>query len=184
MQIAFLEESLQYDGSQLSSHFAYKRLGLLGDSCVAFIGPCEVALAAMVDLEDVRRVAPIYSPKMLHFLLESFHLDLNAGVLLQRLCVAIVQEELRVRGISEVQRKGDDLYVGEKKLSVSIATRSLVSTLIHLGLNILSEGTPVPTMGLEEKGIDAREFGRACLKKFQGEFEDVLKATYKVRGVS
>ncbi len=183
MKTAWIEQEIKYDGSQLSSHFAYKTLGILGDSCVAFVGPCEVKLNAMVDLEDVRKNAPIYSPRMLHFILESFHLDLRATVLLQRLLIAMLKDTLQERGISNFKREGDDLFQNFKKLSVSIATRSPVSCLIHLGINIQTEGTPVPTVGLEELGIDAVEFGKHCLDRWKKEYEAVFDATYKVRGV-
>lgn len=184
MQTLFLKENLAYDGSQLQSHFAYRRCGLLGDSAVAFVGPCEVKLAAMVDLEDVRAEAPIFSQQMLHFIGESFILDLRGMILWQRLMVATVQEQLRSLGVTQLERRGDDLFCGEKKLSVSIATASPVSRLIHLGLNVLSSGTPVPTVGLQDLKIDAQELGELCLRYWQKEYDDVLRAACKVRGVA
>ncbi len=183
MQIIFLEKTLKYDGSQLSSHFAFQELSLLGDSCVGFIGPCEVKLESMVDLEDVRDRAPIYSPSMLHFILESFPLDLKAGVLLQRLIISQILELLQERGVQGLRREGDDIFFQDKKLSVSIATTSPVSTLIHIGLNIKTEGVPVSAVGLANWGIDPVAFAKICLKKIQEEYLDVLKATWKVRGV-
>lgn len=183
MQVFFSDSPQGYDGSQLTSHFAYQNFGILGDSAIAFVGPCEVSLAALVDLEDVRRKAPIYSPEMLHFIVESFHLDLRGAVFLQRLFMAAIAELLLKRGVSTLTRAGDDLYDGEKKLSVSIATASPVSTLIHVGLNIRTEGTPVPTQGLADWGIDAVDFARECLEMMKQEYEACLKASYKVRGV-
>ncbi len=183
MQTLWSEQALKYDGSQLASHFAYRHFGLLGDSLVAFIGPCEVKLDAMVDLEDVRREDPIFSQRMLHFLWESFAFDLRAAAGFQRLMVAVVAEDLARRGIREVQRRGDDLYVGAKKLSVSIAAASPVSSLIHLGLNLTGEGAPVAAVGLEELGIDAGALAKLCLERFKEEYEGILKATYKVRPV-
>jgi len=183
MQILFSEENLKYDGSQLTSHFAYRRFGILGDSCVAFLGPCEVGLTAMVDLEDVRRQAPIFSREMLHFVAESFSFDLRAAATFQRLMVATVQAELAQRGLSRIQRRGDDLYAGDGKLSVSIATVSPVSTMIHLGLNVVGEGAPVQAIGLRDLGMDPREFGGRCLKAFSEDYQGILRAATKVRGV-
>ena len=183
LSIAFLEEERPYDGSQLSSHFAYRNLGLSGDSAVAFVGPCEVRLESMVDLEDVRAKAPIYSPKMLHLLFESFSLDLKSGVLLQRLAISQMSDELVRRGVKNLRREGDDLFLAEKKLSVSIATRSPLSTLIHWGLNIETKGTPVPTAGLKDWSIDPVDFAKATLESLKREYDDVFMATYKVRGV-
>ncbi|MFO1462694.1 MAG: DUF366 family protein [bacterium] len=184
MQTLFSEIELKYDGSQLASHFAYRSFGFLGDSLVGFIGPCEVKLEAMVDLEDVRRSAPIFSRRMLHFLWESFAFDLRAAASFQRLMVAVVAEELRRHGVAEPVRRGDDLYVADRKLSVSIAAASPVSSLIHLGLNLTGVGAPVAAIGLEELGIDATAFAKLCLERFREEYEGILKATYKVRPVN
>jgi hypothetical protein len=70
------------------------------------------------------------------------------------------------------------------KLSVSIATNSLTSTLIHTGFNIKTERTPVATVGLEELGVDAAKFGTELLQKYSEEAEDIWLARCKVRGVS
>lgn len=184
MQIAFIEEEIKYDGSQLASHFAYRRLGLLGDSCVAFIGPCEVPLTAMVDLEDVRKQAPIFSPRMLHFIWEGFAPDWPAGIYWQRLMIVQVQEQLQRLGVGALNRQGDDLWIGDKKLTVSIATRSPLSSLIHLGINVLTEGAPVPAIGLQELKIEPEKFAKDCLENFRREYQGILKAAWKVRPVS
>ncbi|MDX1386691.1 MAG: DUF366 family protein, partial [bacterium] len=69
MEFIWHEGEITYDGTQLRSHWVYETFGVLGDSCVAFLGPCEVPLDRMVDLEDVRKRSPIAGPKMLHFIL-------------------------------------------------------------------------------------------------------------------
>jgi uncharacterized protein len=183
LQTHWLETPLNYDGTQLRSHFIYQCTGILGNSCLGFIGGCEVGLDHLVDLEDVRRKAPIYSPRMLHFLLEDFHLDLAAGVLLQRLMVSMVAEELVGRGVQGLQRRGDDLYWQEKKLNVSIATRSSASTLIHLGINIDTERAPVPAVGLAEWDIAPEALAKSFMKKLEKEYGEIWMATYKVREV-
>ncbi len=71
----------------------------------------------------------------------------------------------------------------EKKLSVSIAAPALNSQLIHLGLNIQTENTPVPTVGLKDWKINIKNFAQNCLQRFQQEEENILKASYKVRSV-
>ena len=38
METLFIKDTIEYDGTQLSSHYAYKNFGLAGDSIVAFIG--------------------------------------------------------------------------------------------------------------------------------------------------
>ena len=72
-----------------------------------------------------------------------------------------------------------------KKLSVSIATKSTTSILIHTGLNIVSEGAPVKASGLtSELGItDIKEFALEIMKRYSEELEDINLASTKVRGV-
>jgi len=72
---------------------------------------------------------------------------------------------------------------GCRKLSVSIATLSPVSGLIHAGINVTTEGTPVQTASLEMLGIDAAEYGRWVGENFARDYEKVLLACSKVRPV-
>ena len=97
---------------------------------------------------------------------------------------ARLKELLEERGIFVV-RYGDDLMIDGKKLSVSIATKSTTSILIHTGLNILSEGAPVKASGLtSELGItDIKEFALEVMKRYSEELEDINLASTKVRGV-
>lgn len=183
LEIQFIDAPLAYTGQELRSHFIYERFDLLGDACVAFQGPCNVRLEHMVDLEDVKLQAPIYSEQMLHFLGEFYGLSLEATVAYQRLLIALMLEELHRAGCSQVRREGDDLYEGEAKLSVSIATLSPVSTLLHAGINISSKNTPVKTKGLEDFGLDPAEFACRILQRFQEEFQGISMALCKVRAV-
>lgn len=184
METFFVEERCTYTGEQLSSLFTYRNFRIQGDSVIAFIGPCRVELTEMVDLEDVLAQDWIYSPLMLHFIIEIFHLDLEKMITVQRLFIAIIKEQLEFNGVKGIKRKGDDLYLDNRKLSVSIATISPVSCMIHTGLNIETEGTPVPTVGLSELGIDdPRAFAQQVMKALAMELEEIELARCKVRGV-
>lgn len=186
MHSKLLREKLKYDGTQLSSLWAFRNHDLQGDSIVAFQGPCHVALTEMVDLADVKEAAHIYSEEMLHFIVEHFDLDLEKTVTRQRLLVAIVKEQLEKKlPALRLERKGDDLYWQGRKLSVSIATLSPVSSLIHLALNVISDNTPVVTIGLKELGIDSvEEFAQNILAAYTGEITSINLARCKVRGVN
>jgi uncharacterized protein len=184
----YTKQPLTYDGRQLSPHWLYRQFDLLGDAIVAFIGPCQVDLSEMVDLEDVKAEAPIYSPLMLHCLAEFFHPDLELAVYRQRLLIITAKELLEELTDQRVQRKGDDLYLARAdevpgKLSVSIATASPTSTLIHTGFNIETEGTPMPTIGLAELGIDVPAFATELLRRYAAEVQDIWLARCKVRAV-
>ena len=184
MHTKLIEKEIKYIGSQLAPHWIYKNFKLQGDAIVAFIGECEVALTEMVDIEDVINNEPIYSKSMLSFITEQFNVNLVEGVFRQRLLICIIKELLEERGIFVV-RNGDDLMINGRKLSVSIATKSTTSILIHTGLNIVSEGAPVKASGLtSELGItDIKEFALEVMKRYSEELEDIYLASTKVRGV-
>lgn len=184
-----IEKEIEYDGSQLASHWIYRNFDISGDAAVAFIGRCHVDLQGMVDLADVKEGAHIYSPRMLHFIVEIFDPDLWCAVMLQRLLVVNIKEQLEdLSTTGKVIRKGDDLFhkgIADVilKLSVSIATVSRVSKLIHVGVNVKTHGTPIPTAGLSEMGVDPVLLGERVLERFAGEVEGMENARCKVRPV-
>lgn len=183
METRFLKEKIKYTGKELKSHFAYREFDIAGDSLLAFCGACDVRTDSLVDLADVKADAGIFSKEMLHFIGEFFEMDLEKTILKQRLLMTIIKEELESRSVIGLKRLGDDIYDGEAKLTVSIATMTPVSTMIHAGININSEGTPLLTKGLDDYGIDTSQFGDAVLKKFAAEMDGVRTARCKVRGV-
>ncbi len=184
MKTLFIDNEIKYIGSQLAPHWIYKNFKIQGDAIVAFCGECEVKLSEMVDIEDVINNEPIYSRYMLSFITEQFNTELVEGVLRQRLLITVIKEALENRGFS-VKRDGDDLFVNGKKLSVSIATKSLTSVLIHTGLNIISDGAPISVSGLEsDLGIkDIKVFALEVMQKYSAELDDIKLASTKVRGV-
>ncbi|MGV3525688.1 MAG: DUF366 family protein [Candidatus Sericytochromatia bacterium] len=184
LQTHFMDESQAYTGAELCSHWIYRHLGLQGDAAVAFVGPCRVQLSEMVDLADVHANAPIFSESMLSLIIEHFQADLRSMVLRQRLLTAQARDLLLEAGCHHVIRKGDDLYDGANKLSVSIATVSPVSGLIHFGINVSSAHTPVPTRGLQDYGIDSAAFARQLLEAYAAEEHSMQQALVKVRWVS
>ena len=184
MKTRYIDEEIKYIGSQLAPHWIYKNFKIQGDAIVAFCGECEVKLTEMVDIEDVINNEPIYSKSMLSFISEQFGIDLIEGVFRQRLLICIIKELLEEKGVLVV-RNGDDLMVNNRKLSVSIATKSITSILIHTGLNIISEGAPVEASGLlSELGIeDIKSFAIEVMNKYTHELKDIQLASTKVRGV-
>lgn len=184
MQTLFCDRpDLRYDGTQLRSHWIYDELGLLGDALVSFVGPAEVTLDHLVDLEDVKKKAPIFSPRMVHFLGEWFEDSLERAILRQQLLCCEMYELLLERGIGDLARRGNDLFFAGRKLSVSIATRSPLSVLVHAAINVDTEGTPVPTAGLRELGVGEEELARAVLERFRADDEGMRRARAKVRPV-
>ena len=183
MKSIFIDKEITDTGRELSPHWIYKNFNIKGSAICAFIGPVKVDLAEMVDIEDVINDEPISSDKMLNFIIEDFEANLANMVSNQRLFICIIKETLEEYGLSP-KRFGDDLYINDKKLSVSIATKSLTSCLIHTALNIVSTGAPISVSSLNEAGItNIKEFADKVLNKFIAEIEDMNFAKSKVRGV-
>ncbi|NOZ23819.1 MAG: DUF366 family protein [Planctomycetes bacterium] len=184
MKSLFLKNEETYTGEQLRSLWAYRTHDVQGDSIVAFIGPCDVRTNLICDMADAKADATIRAARMLHFIVEHFDIDLTKTILRQRLLMAIVKDEVNRRlGRETVQRKADDLYDGDRKLTVSIATASPVSTLIHAGVNVDPAGAPVPAVGLAEYGMEPRDLSNAILRAYLAEMDSITDARTKVKGV-
>ncbi|ODV49112.1 MULTISPECIES: DUF366 family protein [Methanohalophilus] len=172
IKMHIMDEIYDYDGSQISSLWAYQMFGIQADSVVAFRGQCDVQIAHMIDLEDKRENESIVSADMLHFIIEHFDsTDLKLIYTRQRLFTALVAETLFSMGIM-TKREGDDLFVNGKKLTVSIASTSAVSQKIHFGINVSHDFYG----NLKECGI-AAEKARQLLEDITGryikEMEDI-----------
>lgn len=187
MKTLFIEEKINYDGAQLRSLFAYLNYNVQGDSGISFIGPCDVPFEHMVDGEDLLEKSQIKGSKMLHFIFEIFDRELVSGVFLQRLFASLIADEIFAATKIKLIRKGDDLYLVDKKvskkLSISIATKSPVSVMVHFAINISNKGTPVPTCSLEDFEIEPKKFSEKLLRRISSEYEDILVARVKVKPV-
>ncbi|NIR03506.1 MAG: DUF366 family protein [Gemmatimonadales bacterium] len=184
MKTQLLEDVRPYTGAQLHSGWIEEVAGLSGDAAIAFLGPCNVSPEHMVDRSDLEAGAQISSPQMVHVIVEHIGLDLDHTTTRQRLLMALASEILNSHlGEALIQRRGDDLYLGGRKLSVSVATASPRSGLIHSGFNVRGEGAPVPAIGLEELGIAPRTFAEALLEAYREEIESAQQAALKVKPV-
>lgn len=187
MKYFFDNKTAPYSGKELSPLRNYLQYGLLGPSIVSWVGPCRVELAEMVDGEDVRAKSEIASEQMVHFIMELYDVPLVVGVLAQRLfaekIIYVLCELSECVTANDFVRDGDDVFFKNKKLNISIATRSVNSVLIHVGVNVVNDGTPVPTSALADMQVNAKAFSEAVMKSFSAEWVDVVNATYKVRTV-
>jgi hypothetical protein len=173
------KEHFPYRGPELRPHFLLERFQVRGSALVSWRGPCQVLTQDLVDHEDRLENESIEAKEMVHFLGEFFGMSLSEGVLRQRLWIARIAESLG----AQVRCLGNDLMVGERKLSVSIVTASPVSILLHFGINIDPTGAPVAAIGLRELKVDADEFALRALGLFSDEWQQVLWACAKVRPV-
>jgi hypothetical protein len=184
MKYKFVSENLKYDGSQLRSLFGYLDHGILGDSFISFIGPCDIPFTNMVDGEDFLAHSEIRGGLMLHFIIEEFGKNIELAVTRQRLLACLVKEALEnLHPNKKFSREGDDIFVDGGKLSISIATVSPVSALIHFAMNITNEGTPVKTSCLRDLNLEGREVSERVSTAYLREREGIMQATQKVHWV-
>lgn len=184
MQTLFSDQRLTYTGLNLRSGWIEETFGLGGEAMVAWIGPAHVPTKNLVDQDDARAGAEIHAALMLHFLAEHPGDELFTTVLRQRLLVTEALELLRSAcPTTDWHRRGDDLYLGDRKLSVSIAAPSPDSGLIHFALNVDPRGAPVPAVGLQELGLNPREFALRLLEVYGSEMAQAAAACLKVREV-
>jgi len=179
---------LDYDGSQIEPLWAYRALGVQGDSIVYFQGGMRVSRERLVDAGELREseiAVPISAKDALHIIVEHFD---DPGLRLayhrQRLLVNAAKERIIDATGVHVKRKASDLYVGDRKLSVSVATASASSSKIHLGINVSSEGAPrgVRIVGLAEMGVeDALDLGRKISMSYAEEIEGIEEDICKTR---
>lgn len=184
IETAYLERSIDYTGEQLRSHFVRETARITLDGVVAFRGACAVTGASLVDIEDAEEHASIIAEEMLHFIGEHFACPLREANLRLRLFVALVAEAVREASPGHpLSRRGDDLFVGRRKLTVAITTLSPVSAVFHCGINIDPAGAPVPAIGLAELGVDPEALAGSILDAYSEECGSVERALRKVRAV-
>ncbi len=181
---ALVEKRIDYDGTQLRSHFLREAAGIQGDGIMAFSGTCYVMGENLVDLEDAEASDSIVAQEMLHFICEHFQVPLREMNYRLRLFMTIIREKLSELAPQwTIIRDGDDLYESGRKLSVGIATLSATSALFHCGINIDPEGAPVNAVGLNEFRMRPAELARRVLDAYRSECESIELAVRKVRGV-
>ncbi|HMK53812.1 MAG TPA: DUF366 family protein [Methanobacteriaceae archaeon] len=188
MKINQLKDSIKYDGSQIEPMWAFQNLNIKGSSIITWIGPMNIKKDEIIDYEDVG--LEIKADEMLHFIIEHYDCqpaDLRLCYHRQRIFVTIVKDALESRDLN-IQRKGDDLFINEGKLSVSIATCSTSSMKIHFGINIKTKGTPsnIQTAGLMDgiKDLDhtlIREMAQIICEAYKNEIISIEDDISKTR---
>lgn len=145
-----VDEIFEYDGSQINPSWAFQEFEIYGSSIITWVGPVNITPDNLKDFADVG--LEIKSDYMVNFICEFFDQqppNMRIAYLRQRILVMIFREILTEYGI-KTKREGDDIFVDDGKLSISIATISLSSAKIHFALNLEDRGTPddVETIGL------------------------------------
>ncbi len=179
-----LSEKMKYDGSQIAPLWAYS-IGIKGDSIVFFHGSMDVTFDNMKDLEDRKAGKTIQGGDLIHIIVERFNspASMRLAYYMQRLLIVCISDILMRHGI-RTTRSGDDLFVGDGKLTVSIATAGVTSEKIHCGINITTKGTPVDvkTASLEDTGITGwKKLAQEIAETYLNEIEDIEGDIVKTR---
>ncbi|HII70729.1 DUF366 family protein [Methanopyrus kandleri] len=175
-------EELEYDGSQLRRAFAHERYGIKGRAVVVFRGPMDVRTEYTADAEDVG--SPIRGNDVLHLLVDDpTRADPLVAGLLQRLLVVVTKEVIEKELSTDLDRDGDDLLHDGRKLTVSVFKPAGPGSLAHLGINVTTEGVPVPASSLRDLGYrgDPLDLGRRVAVEFVREITDVELDLTKIR---
>ena len=154
-----VDEIFEYDGSQINPSWAFQEYGIYGSSIITWIGPVNITPDNLKDFADVG--LEIKSNYMVNFICEFFDQqppNMRVAYLRQRLLVMIFREILTEYGIT-TRREGDDIFVCNGKLSISIASISLSSSKIHFAFNLEDKGTPddVETIGLYDIKVNNQQ---------------------------
>jgi hypothetical protein len=179
-------DPIKYDGSQIAPLWAYS-MGIKGDSIVCFHGPMDVSFENMKDFEDEKAGKSIKGDDLIHIIVERFDSpsSMRLAYYMQRLLIICIMDVLSNHRITTT-RKGDDLFVNGRKLTVSIASAGISSEKIHCGINITTRGTPrdVKTAALEDSGIkDWKDIGKDICETFVHEIEDIEGDIVKTRSL-
>ncbi len=171
-----LPDKIKYDGSQIAPLWAYS-MGIKGDSIVSFHGSMDVTFENMKDLEDKKAGKTIRGDDLIHIIVERFAspASMRLAYYMQRLLIVCVRDVLMKHGV-ETERKGDDLFIKDGKLTVSIASAGVGSEKIHCGINITTKGTPddVKTAALEDFRIkEWKLISQEIAETFLHETEDI-----------
>jgi hypothetical protein len=185
MKLAVVDTPMLYDGSQINPLWAYEYLDVRGDSIIIFRGA--MAVSDIKDVEDEKNNKAIEGSDLIHFIVERFDspASIRQAYYLQRMLIVCIQDVLRNCDVSS-ERDGDDLFVGGKKLTVSIATAGISSEKIHCGINLTGIGTPpeANATGLHELEIDPaqwKDIGKTIAERFVLEIEDIESDICKTR---
>ncbi len=187
-----VDEIFEYDGSQINPSWAFQEFGIYGSSIITWIGPVNIAPDNLKDFADVG--LEIKSNYMVNFICEFFDQqppNMRIAYLRQRLLVMIFREILTEHGIP-TKREGDDIFVEDRKLSISIASVSLSSAKIHFALNLEDKGTPddVDTIGLFDIRVNDKQIFtqdnlldliNETVKRFSEELETIEKDISKTK---
>ena len=180
-----LKEEITYTGEQLRSLFALDRFGVAGDSVIAFVGPSDIPIREIVDMDDQKAGRRIQAPRMLHFIAEHFESDLEKTILRHYLLIDILKDLLNEKlNRIVVRRQGNDLFDGAFKLTITTATASPVSCLFHVGINVIPPAEPTTqARGLVSYNIDPMVLGSEVVERYTKEVEKIALTRCKVRWV-
>ncbi len=184
MKSLYIKEKIKFTGEQLEAHWAFKEFDILGDSILAFGGPCDLKEKYLVGVDHFKKKTQVKSEMMLHFLVEHFDQDLEKAILRQTLLINILKDKLNHRlGGDIFQRWGNDIFEEDFKLTISTVTKTSISTKIHLGINVSSKDVPVKAKGLSDYGIDPDEIAEVVMNQYRLDMRRINERIARTRSI-
>jgi len=184
MKSLYTKDKIKFTGEQLEAHWTFNRFDLLGDSILAFVGPCEVDERYLIGADHFKKKTQVKSEMMLHFLVEHFDQDLEKAILRQKLLMSILKDKLNHRlGGDVFQRWGNDIFEQDFKLTVSTVTKTPVSTKIHVGINVSAKNVPVKAKGLSDYGIDPDDIAEVVMNQYRLDMRRIKERMARTRSV-
>jgi len=184
MTYRFLPEKRRLTGEEMLPHWALRNFRLAGDTMVSFIGEFKVPPERWIDLNSIMHESSLPDKEMLHFVVEHFGCPLQEAVLRQYVLISILEEKLlhriKVNG-HRLTRLGDDLFDGEKRLSITAAGSTLVSAKIHVGVFTKTPG--IGFFGIEDYGVIPEELAEVVMCQYGAEMRRLAEKAWRVKPI-
>jgi hypothetical protein len=184
MAFKFLPEKRALSGDEMLPHWALRNFDMVGDSIVSFVGDFKVPPERWVDISGIMRGGVFPNSEMMHIVVEHFGCALPEAVLRQYVLVSILQEKLLHRiktNGHNLTRLGDDLFDGDKRLSITAVGSTLVSAKIHIG--VFTESPGMGYFGLTEYGVDPKELAEVVVCQYCAEMRRLAEKAWKVKPI-
>ena len=183
MNYIVVQEPFEMTIDVMKPHWALLEYDLKGDSIVVSRGMLRIEHKYLIDLMDRKRGITLPDGEMLHFIIEHFGDDLEKGILRQSILIGIACNKIshRIKG-KRILRWGDDIFDEDRRITLTSATITLVSSKIHLGICIRSDEN-TGFVGTEELGIDADELGEVICNQYMADMKRLAEKCWRMRPI-
>ncbi len=183
MAFMFVPKPQEMNLDVMRSHWALIHFDIRGDSIVAFIGTLHIDSDQQLDILEAKGKLSLPDCEMLNLVVEHFGDDLEKGILRQNILLNIAFEKIlhRIKDV-QIMRWGEDLYEGNKRLTVSSVSTTFVSVKIHLGICINPE-LDNGFVGLTKYSIDPVELAEVICNQYRADMRRLKEKCWHIKPV-